>query len=308
MKRLGNLFERIVDIENLKLADKKARKGKSKQYGVKVHIKNEEINILKLHEDLKSGDYKTSNYNIFIIKEPKERVIYRLPYFPDRIVHHAIMNILEPIFVSMFTADTYSCIKGRGVHKASYKLRVALLKPENIYCLKLDIRKFYPSVDNEILKCFLRRKIKDDKLLNLLDELIDSCMGLPIGNITSQWFGNLYLNQLDHWIKEELKVKHYFRYCDDMVILGDDKQELHRTLEYIRNKPTGLKLEIKDNYQIFPIFSRGIDFLGYKHFKGYTLLRKSIKRAYIRNKIKTNHWGWIKHCNSINLKNKYENN
>lgn len=114
MKRIGNLYNKIISIENLELADLKAQKGKSRQYGVKVHNSNKQDNILKLHELLKNNKYKTSNYSTFKIFEPKERDIFRLPYYPDRIVHHAIMNVLEPIFVSSFTADTYSCIKGRG--------------------------------------------------------------------------------------------------------------------------------------------------------------------------------------------------
>lgn len=161
MKRIGNLYEQIISVENLKLADKKARKGKKNQYGVIKHIRNEEVNILKLHEDLKNKIFTTSKYKIFKISDGKEREIFSLPYYPDRLVHHAVVNILEPIFMSVFTADTYSCIKGRGVHKASYKLRKYLKDVENTkYCLKIDIKKFYPSIDNDILKNLLRKKFK----------------------------------------------------------------------------------------------------------------------------------------------------
>lgn len=123
MKRIGNLYNKICSLDNLFLADKKAGKGKSKQYGVIEHNKNKMENILKLQEMLINKTYKTSEYHIFEIEEPKIRKIYRLPYYPDRITHHATLNVLEPIFVRTFTADTYSCIKGRGIHKASYKLR-----------------------------------------------------------------------------------------------------------------------------------------------------------------------------------------
>ena len=134
MKRIGNIYEKIISVENLMLADEKAQKGKSTQYGVQLHNKNRELNIQKLHEMLKNKDYKTSNYDVFKIHEPKEREVYRLPYFPDRITHHAIMNVLESIFVSAFTADTYSCIKNRGIHACSYALRKSL-KNENLnYC------------------------------------------------------------------------------------------------------------------------------------------------------------------------------
>ena len=143
------------------LADSIARKGKLNQTGVIQHDKNRVANIQALHEMLVNKTYKTSQYTTFTIFEPKERVIFRLPYFPDRITHHAVMNILEPLFVSTFTADTYSCIKGRGIHAAIYAVRKALQNiPETLYCLKLDVRKFYPSVDHEILKQQLRRKSK----------------------------------------------------------------------------------------------------------------------------------------------------
>ena len=158
MKRINDLFDKIIDIDNLNLADSKARKGKTRSFGVMKHDKNREDNIRRLHEQLKNGTFKTSPYKIFKIYEPKEREIFRLPYYPDRIVHHAIMNIMEPIWVSVFTADTYSCIKGRGIHGIVPKLKKALKYnvEETKYCLKLDIKKFYPSIDHNILK-----KIKD---------------------------------------------------------------------------------------------------------------------------------------------------
>lgn len=309
MKRYGNLYEQIISLENLKVADKKARRGKSNQYGVIKHLKNEEINILNLHNELKEYRFTTSKYNIFTILDGKERVISQLPYYPDRIVHHAILNVLEPIFVSTFTVNTYSCIKGRGVHKASYDLRKVLKDVEGTtYCLKLDIKKFFPSIDNEILKGLLRRKFKDKELLYLLDDIVDSTKGLPLGNFTSQFFGNFYLSYFDHWIKEELKVKHYFKYCDDMIILSGNKEQLweyfYKIKEYLEVK---LKLEIKGNYQVFPVEKRSIDWVGYKHYHTHTLIRKFIKKKYIKNKVKVNHKSWLVHCNSKNLIKKYEN-
>jgi RNA-directed DNA polymerase len=161
MKRIGNLYEKVINIDNLKSADKIARKGKSKQYGVKQHLKNENNNILNLHKQLEEQAFVTSKYNVFKISDGKEREIFQLPYFPDRVLHHAILNVLEPIFVSVFTADTYSCIKGRGVHQASYKLRKVLKQNiENTkYCLKIDVRKFYPSIKNEILKKITQEEV-----------------------------------------------------------------------------------------------------------------------------------------------------
>jgi len=175
MKRIGNLYQKIYSIENLILADKNAQKGKKNQKGVIEHNKNRENNILSLHENLKNKTYKTSKYKNFKIFEPKEREISSLPYFPDRICHWAIMNILEPIFVRSFVTNTYNCIRGRGIHKASYTLRRNLKDIEGTkYCLKLDVEKFYPSISHSILKSLLRTKFKDNDLLYLLNEIIDS--------------------------------------------------------------------------------------------------------------------------------------
>ncbi len=313
MKRIGNLFEKIISIENLIIADAKAQKGKAKQYGVLIHNKNRENNILKLHNMLASKTYKTSEYDIFKVFEPKERDVYRLPYYPDRITHHAIMNVLEPIFVATFTADSYSCIKGRGIHKASYNLRKALKNvDETKYCLKLDIKKFYPNIDHDILKTLLRYKFKDQDLLWLLDEIIDSAPGLPIGNYLSQYLANYYLTYFDHWIKQELKTHYYFRYADDIVILHRYKEDLHHLLKHIETYfKYNLKLDVKENWQVFPVEKRGIDFVGYVHYHSHIRLRKSIKKRFARM-LKRNprkesiasYNGWLKHCNSKHLSKK----
>lgn len=310
MKRIGRIYDQIISVENLTLADKIAQKGKRKQYGVIRHNRNKEQNIINLHESLKNKTYQTSQYSIFNIYEPKEREIFRLPYYPDRIVHHAIMNVLEPMFIRAFTADTYSCIKGRGIHSAVKKVKSALTCVEDTsYCLKLDIKKFYPSVDHEILKVLLRRKLKDKDLLWLLDGIIDSAPGLPIGNYLSQYFANFYLTYFDHWIKETLNIKHYFRYADDIVILSRSKEYLHEILRQIKEYlQVNLKLEVKGNYQVFPVEKRGIDFLGYKFFHAHILLRKSIKQNFARAVSRGAAWptlasylGWSKHANSKHL-------
>jgi RNA-directed DNA polymerase len=310
MKRTGNLYQKIYSIENLQLADSIARKGKLKQPGVISFDKNRDGNICRLHEMLRDKTYKTSKYTTFTIFEPKERLIYRLPYFPDRITHHAVMNILEPIFVSTFTADTYSCIKGKGIHAAANAVKKALKDTDNTqYCLKLDIKKFYPSICHDILKNLLRRKFKDHDLLWLLDEIIDSTGGLPIGNYLSQYFANFYLSYFDHWIKEDIRVKYYFRYADDLVILSGDKLYLHQMLSEIRAYlHDNLKLVVKGNYQVFPVDARGIDFVGYVFRHTHVLLRKSIKQNFARMLAKNrnvqsiaSYNGWAMHCNSKNL-------
>lgn len=322
MKRYNNLFDKIVSLDNLYEADKRARRQKSHRPEVMLFDKNKDKLLLDLQRKLINGEYETSEYYVFKIYEPKEREIFKLPYYPDRIVHHAIMNIMEPIWVSAFVKGTYSCIRKRGIHKALKDVKFALKDEVNTqYCLKLDIRKFYPSIDHDILKIIVRKKIKDKRLLNLLDEIIESAQGVPIGNYLSQFFANLYLTYLDHWIKEQKKVRYYFRYSDDIVILGRDKQELRNLLydiqNYLNNK---LKLSFKDNWQIFKVDSRGIDFVGYRVFHTHTLLRKRIKKKFCKKINKLNkkqnldkdtykqkicsYIGWIKYCNGRNLLNK----
>ena len=325
MKRIANLFDKVISLENLYLADEKARKGKLKSYGVRLHDENREANLRKLHDELANGTFHTSKYHIFTIFEPKERRIFRLPYYPDRILHHAIMNVMEPIWVGIFNGNTYSCIKNRGIHACAKAVRHALKSDPKgtVYCLKMDIRKFYPSIDHAILKEIVRRKLKDERLLAVLDEIIDSVpAGVPIGNYLSQYFANLYLAYFDHWLKEVKGVKHYFRYADDIVILSDNKDFLHSLMHDIRAYlRDNLNLKVKKNYQVFPVDARGIDFVGYVFYHTHTKLRKTIKQALCRrvailNKRKIvpvmekykqqicSWWGWCKYCNSINLLNK----
>lgn len=325
MKRIGNLYEKIISLDNLRLADEKARRRKRRSYGVKVHDKNREANLLSLHEALKNHTFKNSEYSTFTIFEPKERLIFRLPYYPDRTLHHAIMNILEPIWMSIFTKDTYSCIKGRGIHGAMRNVKRAIKDRENSrYCLKIDIRKFYPSIDHNTLKSIIRRKIKCKGTLDLLDTIIDSTDGVPIGNYLSQYFANLMLAYFDHWIKEVKRIKHYFRYADDMVFFASTKAELHALLADIKEYLADLKLSLKGNEQIFPIaknradrHGRGLDFVGFVFYLNQTLLRKTIKQSFCRAAARLNKkpnisamdykqrlcswFGWAKVSNSKHL-------
>lgn len=339
MKRYNNLIQKIASTENIELADKKARKGKTKTYGVRNHDKDKDWENFILELILNNQTYQTSKYEVHEIFEPKRGLIFRLPYYPDRIAHHAIMNVLEPIWTKVFVKNTYSCIKGRGIHKLKNDLEKDLKKyPEQtIYCLKLDITKFYPSIDQEILKRdIIRKKIKDKKLLVILDEIIDSVRmdnvyaknkdllleehvvgGVPIGNYLSQFFANLYLAYFDHWVKEELKCKFYYRYADDIVILSDDKNFLRNILIAIKlYLKYVLHLELKQNYQIFNVETRGIDFVGFVFRHKYILLRKSLKyrikrlvNKYTNGKISKNKFkdrfvsylGWLKYSKSRNL-------
>lgn len=338
MKRVGNIYEKIISFENLQLADEKARKGKLNSYGVKTHDKNRVENIRRLHQQLTAKTFKTSEYDTFTIFEPKERLIFRLPYYPDRIVHHAIMNILEPLWVSVFTSDSFSCIKGRGIHGAMRKVKIAMKDRKNSqYCLKIDVKKFYPSIDHAILKQIVRKKIKCTDTLMLLDSIIDSTDGVPIGNYLSQYFANLFLTYFDHWIKEVKKVKYYFRYADDMVFLASSKEELHLLLRDIEHYfSSKLNLVVKSNYQVFPLAKnhkdktgRGLDFVGYVFYFDEMRIRKCIKKNFCRAAARLNRrknvppkeykqklcswFGWAKYSNSKHLlktiikKEHYEN-
>jgi|SRR5215217_236348 len=316
MKRINNVYDKIISIQNLLLAHKNACKGKSKQRGVITFKKDIEGNIRRLHEKLKACEYKNPPYKVFLIYEPKEREIYVLPY-EDRIIHHAILQVIGEMFRRNLTKNTFSCITGRGIHKALRGVKKALQnKVLTRYALKLDVTKFYPSVDHDILKWMLMRKIKDKRLLKLLFEIIDSAQGLAIGNYLSQFLGNFYLSPFDHWLKEEMKVKDVFRYCDDVVIFADNKHDLHNLLAAIKAYLwDNLKLDVKGNYQIFPIESRGLDFLGYVNDHDKTLLRKSIKvkcakmMKYNPNRESiASYRGWMKWADCRNLERKLFSN
>lgn len=328
MKRIGHLYEQIISLDNLRLADEKARRGKTNSYGVRMHDKNRDANIIALHEALLTKTYHTSPYDVFTIHEPKERIIYRLPYYPDRIVHHAIMNVLEPIWVSVFTYNTYSCVKGRGIEGCARRVE-KLIRSFNgrpLYCLKIDIRKFYPSIKHHVLKRIVRRKIKDKDLLWLLDEIIDSTDGLPIGNYLSQFLANLMLCYFMHTVNEKLRLPST-EYADDIIFLADDKETLRQAFSQVI-KPIieqELELKVKDNWQIFPIadsrsdrHGRALDYVGYKFYRHQKLIRKSIKRNFCQAVRKLNRrkpepspmefkqgiapWlGWAKHSNSKHL-------
>ena len=349
MKRYGNLYGQIYSMDNLRKAHKNARKGKGWYEEVKEVDANIEVYLKHLQEMLINHTYHTSNYEKFIKKENgKEREIFKLPYFPDRICQWAILQVIEPYLMRHMTKNTYSALPKRGIHKALHDVQEAMWKDvlNCQYCLKLDVRHYYPSINHDILKAKFRRFFKDAELLWLLDEIIDSICtaniedlrniwlldedvdpetGIPIGNYLSQYCGNFYLSSFDHWLKEEKRVKHTFRYMDDVVIFGSSKEELHRLRKEIALYfKTELRLTIKGNWQIFPSYVRGVDFVGYRTFLNYTLLRKSscknfkAKMVKIRKKtangqmMNYSEWcsvnsykGWLKHCDSYRLQKKY---
>lgn len=349
MKRYGNLYRQICDMDNLRKAHQNAKKGKGWYKEVKMVDENPEYYLGLLQKMLVLHTYKTSDYEVFFKTDGlKTRKIYKLPYFPDRIAQWAILQVIEPYLIGSLTSDTYSAIPNRGIHKALYRLQDAMWNdvPECQFCLKIDARHYYQCINHDVLKGKFERKFKDPELLWILGEIIDSIQtaeiddlrniylleedidpetGIPIGNYLSQYCGNFYLSSFDHWIKEEKHVKYYFRYMDDIVIFGRTKEELHQLRkeidDYFRNE---LKIYIKDNWQVFPSYVRGVDFLGYRTFLNYRLLRKSTcksmkkKMLAIRDKVEqgkmmnyseycsiNSYLGWIKHCDSYRLKEKY---
>ena len=321
MKTYRDLFDRICTFENFQKAYKNAVKGKSHYKDVKM-IRQTGVNkyLRSLLDEVRSKQYKVSPYiNFQLYTGHKWREISKLP-MKDRIVQHAIMIYLEPIFRETFIVDTYSSIKYRGIHRGLARVRKVLREYDYKYYLKLDVHKCYPSLDQGILKQKLAEKFKDKDLLWLLYEIVDSCPhGVPIGNYTSQYFNNFYFSEFDHWMKEEKHLKGYFRYCDDMVILGNSKEELRELCHEISKKMQELHVCLKANWQIYQTDVRGVDFLGYVIRKDYTRIRKSTKHNFIEKVQRMNllslsdrdinvlgsYWGILKHADCRRLWLKY---
>lgn len=316
MKRIGNIYDRIASIENLRRAEARARLGKGKTRGVRAFDRDAEGNLQRLHGLLIAGQFRTSPYHTFKVYEPKERDIYELPYYPDRIVHHAIMNIIGPMLMGSFAANTYSSIEGRGaIHLRDRLARDLRKDPEGTrYCFKCDVCKYFPSIDHETLKMQLRRKIKDKRALALIFEIIDSASGLPIGNYLSQTFANFYLNELDR----RFAARHYYRYTDDITILAGSKEQLREDKRQVECVFARLGLRMKPNWQIYPVDARGIDFVGFRFFHGRVMLRKRLKQAILRARARVlrgasdmfkalgGYLGWLYASNSRNFNNKYQ--
>lgn len=282
MKRHGNLFDKIVDPGNIYEAYLKARKGKAWQDTVKHFESDLDRNLSQIRVSLLDGSFHTSEYTKMIIYEPKEREIFRLPFNPDRIVQHAIMNVVAPIWDRMFIYDSYSCRVGKGIHAGSRRTMEFIRSAgQGSYCLQMDVSKFYPTINHEILIDIIHNKIKCRRTLELLEEIINSfpgCKNVPIGNYTSQWFGNLYLNEVDQRVKHLHREKYYIRYCDDSIIINQDKQRLHYLAADLEEYLSDHLNQSMSRCTIYPV-SHGIDFLGYRHFPWGVLIRKStVKR------------------------------
>ena len=283
MKRKGDLFEKVIEFENIALACSKAFRGKtntSEVYRLRLNLMER---IEGIRNDLLAGNFDFGDYRQFTIYEPKERII-SAPNLRQRIVHHSIMNICHDYFEKKYIYHCYASRPGKGVHAAINSLFKASTKAA--FYVKLDFRKYFDSIDHDILKYKLTRMFKDKRLLDLFFKIIESYevkdgKGLPIGNLTSQYFANMYLSDFDHYILEQIGVKYYCRYMDDVVILASDQVSLRSIVEKIKDiSISALALELKT-----PIYGRvkdGLVFLGYKIFHDRIELSGKSKRRYRR--------------------------
>ena len=347
MKTLKNVFEQVVDYENLYRAYLNARLCKRYRYEVLNFSAHLEDNLVKLQKELIDRTYTLGKYREFYIYEPKKRLIMAQP-FKDRVVQWAIYQVLNPVFAQGYITDSYACIKERGTHKAvkrlHYWLRQVGKKPEKYYFLKLDISKYFYRIDHDVLMGILKRKIRDDDMIFLLDKIVNSSetnfglppgkspgevkrsdrvseKGMPVGNLSSQMFANLYLNELDQYCKRTLGIHFYVRYMDDVIILHQDKDQLHewkRIIDtFLKEK---LQLDLNEKTCIRPI-TLGVEFCGYKIWNTHIKLRKSTALKMKRNLKKlqkeyaagevtveeakqtiSSYLGILKHCDSYSLK------
>ena len=295
MKRIGKLWPRVTHFDNLLLAYCKARLGKRQRDAVARFSLNLEQELFAIQYELISGSYQPGRYRQFAIHERKPRLISAAP-FRDRVVHHAIMTVLEPVFERRFYYHSYACRKNKGVHRAVDQYQQ--WSRQYNYVLKLDISRYFPSIVHTVLKKQLRRIIKDKLLLNLLDKVIDGSpvtadgnagVGLPIGNLTSQYFANLYLNDIDHWLCRQPMVGKYLRYVDDLMILGNSKADLWRLKAQLEEELSSLGLTLHQSKQQLLRTCERVDVLGYKvsrerrwlrNDNGYRFQRKLKKYAW----------------------------
>jgi len=295
MKTYRQLYARVCDFENICLAYYKARAGKRKFAGVAQFEYKQEEELLKLRDELRAETWQPGKYHSFYIHDPKKRLISAAP-FRDRVVHHALVNVIEPIWESRFIHDTYANRTGRGTHSALD--RAQEFSKRWRYVLQCDLKQFFPSIDHAILHDTLARYIADDSTTRLCDRLIESGKGvlseeyemvwfagddltaalrprgLPIGNLTSQFWANVYLNRFDHFVKRELKCAGYVRYVDDFLLFSDDKAQLHAWRATIIEQLAALRLTLHENKaQVAPVKS-GIPFLGFRLFPTHRRLKQ----------------------------------
>lgn len=317
-------YQELISLENLFQAWDEFKKGKRKRKDVQIFERNLEDNLFDLQESLNDKTYKHGGYQAFYVQDPKQRHIHKANV-TDRIIHHLLYKYLYKLFDKSFIYDSYSCRLEKGTHKAVDRLEkftriVSKNYTKDCWVLKLDIKKFFASVNHGVLRNLLKRKIKDQNILWLLIQVIDSFpLGIPLGNLTSQVFANIYLNELDQFVKHKLKIKYYLRYADDFILLSEDKQSLERSVVTISNfLKSNLKLELHPKKIILRKLSWGIDFLGYIVLPHYILPRtKTKRRLFEKLKLKVNdpnfnqsfqsYLGYLSHANSYQIEQQLKN-
>ena len=339
---MGNLYKRIISVENLFFALLKARKGKTNKPYVQNFEKDWEMNLLTLHQELKDGTYFPRPLKTFILRDPKTRKISK-SHFRDRIVQHALINIIGQILEKSFIYDSCANQIGKGTSFAlkrfdTFRRKVTKNNKRMAFCLKADIRHYFEEVDHEILMNIIKRKINDEETLELINKIntnsetqrervtfwleSQNCQsakkGIPLGNLTSQFFANVYLHEMDYFVKHRLKAKYYIRYVDDFVIFHKSRKQLEVWRQEInRFLKEKLKLELHPlKSKIFPL-SRGVDFVGFRNFCNYKLVRKRNIRKMIKkikmyeegainfSALKDSHQGWqayVKWADSFKLR------
>jgi len=301
MKRYGGLWGSFVSWENLVSAARKARRGKRDRAAVQRFEYGMEGELLALQGELEAGSYRPGRFSTHWISRPKPRLISAAPY-RDRVVHHALMNVLEPILDRHMHPHSYACRKDKGTHAAADRLQTLMRR--HLYFVQCDIRKYFPSIDHEILKGQFRRLVKDRRVLWLMDLVVSHSneqepvleyfpgddlfephrrrRGLPIGNLTSQWFANWYLTGLDHFVTSHLRIGAYVRYCDDFVLLGDDRGCLSGTISVLRDYLSGLRLCLHEGkLSIRPVRS-GSRYVGFRVWPTHRIIRKENVRRFRR--------------------------
>lgn len=305
--QLGHSYDEIISVENLLEAWKAFKRGKTKKQGVQQFQFRLMEHILSLHTDLRNKTYRHGPYKHFRIADPKPRDIHKASV-RDRLLHHAVYRVLCPLFDKKFIYDSYSCRVGKGTHKALYRFhdfakRASFSHTKTCYILKCDIRKFFASVDHEVLFSILARHISDEWMAWLLVEVVGSFSsgvdgkGLPLGNLTSQLLVNIYMNEFDQFVKHALKAKYYIRYADDFALLSHDKTQLEQWLIHIRKfLQERLKLSLHPDKVFIKTLASGVDFLGWVHFPTHRVLRTSTKRRMFKYVCKRNLGSYLGLC------------
>lgn len=318
--RLSHSYEDIISVENLLAAWREFVAGKRK----KLDVQNFQIYLMdrltQLHRDLHTGSYHHGGYTAFKISDPKPRDIHKATV-QDRLMHHAIYRVLLPFFDRTFIADSYSCRKHKGTHKAMERFKefgrkVSKNETQTCWVLKCDVRKFFASIDQEILMRIVEDYIPDEKIVALIRDIVqsfhstESGTGLPLGNLTSQLLVNVYMNEFDQFAKHRLKAKCYIRYADDFVIFSEDRAWLEslvpRIAEFLHER---LRLSLHPKKVSIGTLASGVDFLGWKHFSDHRVLRGATRRRMLRNmqddsngRRKASYVGMLEHGNAQGLK------